>query len=112
MSRAELFKIRTHRTPWVCAGLLLVGVLASPAVLLFYTPSSSSAYADAFTRTYSVLAPLIVREIHFRLLQADHGGMLRQLLRRDSPASRVWKLAENRMHAARGYLAFALGELA
>lgn len=28
----------------------------------------------------------------------------------DSPKSRVWKLAENRMHAARGYLAFALGE--
>lgn len=29
----------------------------------------------------------------------------------DGPASRVWKQAENRMHAARGYLAFALGEL-
>jgi len=28
----------------------------------------------------------------------------------DSAASRVWKQAENRMHAARGYLAFALGE--
>ncbi|MGI9605889.1 MAG: ornithine carbamoyltransferase [Acidimicrobiales bacterium] len=28
----------------------------------------------------------------------------------DSRASRVWKLAENRMHAARGYLAFVLGE--
>ncbi len=28
----------------------------------------------------------------------------------DSPASRVWKLAENRMHAARGYLAFVIGE--
>jgi len=28
----------------------------------------------------------------------------------DSPASRVWRLAENRMHAARGYLAFALDE--
>ena len=28
----------------------------------------------------------------------------------DSAASRVWKLAENRMHAARGYLAFALGD--
>lgn len=28
----------------------------------------------------------------------------------DGAASRVWKLAENRMHAARGYLAFALGE--
>lgn len=28
----------------------------------------------------------------------------------DSAASRVWKQAENRMHAARGYLAFALDE--
>ncbi len=28
----------------------------------------------------------------------------------DSAQSRVWKLAENRMHAARGYLAFALSE--
>ena len=28
----------------------------------------------------------------------------------DSAASRVWKQAENRMHSARGYLAFALGE--
>ena len=28
----------------------------------------------------------------------------------DGDASRVWRQAENRMHAARGYLAFALGE--
>lgn len=28
----------------------------------------------------------------------------------DGPASRIWKQAENRMHAARGYLAFALDE--
>lgn len=28
----------------------------------------------------------------------------------DGASSRVWRLAENRMHAARGYLAFALGE--
>jgi len=28
----------------------------------------------------------------------------------DGAASRVWRQAENRMHAARGYLAFALGE--
>ena len=30
----------------------------------------------------------------------------------DGAASRVWRQAENRMHAARGYLAFALGEQA
>jgi AraC-like DNA-binding protein len=36
-----------------------------------------------------VMAPLILKEIHFRLLVANHGGMLRQLMRRDSRASRI-----------------------
>ena len=56
---------------------------------------------DAFARLFragrdpieaDALAPLIVREIHFRLLQADHGGMLRQLLWRDSAASKVGRV--------------------
>ena len=36
-----------------------------------------------------VMAPLVLREIHFRLLTAGHGGMLRQLMQRDSHASRI-----------------------
>jgi AraC-like DNA-binding protein len=36
-----------------------------------------------------VMAPLILKEIHFRLLMANHGGMLRQLMHRDSHASRI-----------------------
>lgn len=36
-----------------------------------------------------VLAPSIRREIHFRLLMAPNGGMLRSLLRHDSHASRI-----------------------
>ncbi|MEL6349867.1 MAG: AraC family transcriptional regulator [Myxococcota bacterium] len=36
-----------------------------------------------------VLAPLVRRELHYRLLKADSGGMLRQLLRRDSHASSI-----------------------
>ena len=36
-----------------------------------------------------VLLPLLRREIHFRLLLARHGGMLRRLSRRDSHASRI-----------------------
>ncbi len=36
-----------------------------------------------------VLMPLILREIHFRVLLARHGVMLRQLLRRESHASRL-----------------------
>lgn len=36
-----------------------------------------------------VITPLLRREIHFRLLIAKHGAMLRQLLHRESAASRV-----------------------
>lgn len=38
-----------------------------------------------------VMAPLIRREVHFRLLLASHGGMLRQFLRRESHANRIAK---------------------
>jgi AraC-like DNA-binding protein len=36
-----------------------------------------------------VMAPLLMREIHFRLLMARQGGMLRELLRHDSHASNI-----------------------
>ena len=36
-----------------------------------------------------VMAPLLMREIHFRLLMATYGGMLRELLRHDSHASNI-----------------------
>jgi AraC-like DNA-binding protein len=39
--------------------------------------------------TAAMLAPLILREIHFWMLMADHGGMLRELCRADSRAARI-----------------------
>src|SRR5690606_20868538 len=36
-----------------------------------------------------VLGPLILKEIHYRLLMAPCGGMLRNLVRYDSPASAI-----------------------
>jgi AraC-like DNA-binding protein len=44
---------------------------------------------SANRRDARVLAPLIVREIHYRLLTVDHGATLRRLLRPDSHASRI-----------------------
>ncbi|NOD47158.1 MULTISPECIES: AraC family transcriptional regulator [unclassified Ruegeria] len=58
---------------------------------------------DAMTRLFrasqnamdtQILAPMISREVHYRLLQADHGGMLRQMLWRDSPASRIARVID------------------
>lgn len=60
--------------------------------------ASDAALIDAVHRLFNIskdpveaqtLAPLVLREIHFRLLRARHGGMLRQLLNYDSPASRI-----------------------
>lgn len=41
-----------------------------------------------------VLGPLLQQELHFRLLMAPHGAMLRNLLRRDSHASRIGQAIE------------------
>ena len=50
-------------------------------------------YLDVMTKPQEreVLEPLILREIHFRVLMAPNGKMLRQLLSRDSHASRISK---------------------
>ena len=56
------------------------------------------AFVDALSRYFSlidnqaeatVMAPLIRKELHYRLLVESHGGMLRRLLRLDSRASRI-----------------------
>lgn len=57
-----------------------------------------------------VMAPLIKREIHFRLLMAQHGATLRQLLSRESHASRIAKAITQ---IRQGYTApLAISELA
>ncbi|MEM7118829.1 MAG: AraC family transcriptional regulator [Chloroflexota bacterium] len=52
-----------------------------------------------------VLAPLLLKEIHFRLLIASHGGMLRQLLWRDSHASRIARAIQQIRREFRGQVA-------
>ncbi|PIQ24610.1 AraC family transcriptional regulator [bacterium (Candidatus Blackallbacteria) CG17_big_fil_post_rev_8_21_14_2_50_48_46] len=42
-----------------------------------------------------ILSPLLFKEIHFRLLIAAHGGMLRHLLWHDSHASRISRAIEH-----------------
>ncbi len=73
---------------------------ADPRTVALDVGTADDALIDAFTRLAAlgdrpveapVLAPLIVHEIHFRLLLADHGAVLRQLLRRESHASRISK---------------------
>ena len=59
MIRAEIYKLRTHRTPWVCAAALLVGVVSPSIVLIWYTPNDPSAYTTNLTEAYDVLGVLL-----------------------------------------------------
>ncbi len=64
-------------------------------------------------RDLKALAPLYVREAHFRMLEARHGGMLRTLLWRDSAASRVGRaIAAIRADIARPMRVAQLAEIA
>ncbi|GEM_PF-615912 len=56
--RAELYKLRAHRTPAAVAGILLLGVLAPSAVLLWYTPDSAMAYTETWSTVFAILGPL------------------------------------------------------
>ncbi|MEM1334598.1 MAG: AraC family transcriptional regulator [Actinomycetota bacterium] len=72
--------------------------------------TADEAVIDAFGRLLAlcdspteapVLAPLVVHEIHFRLLLAEHGAVLRRLLHRESHASRISKaIGHIRAHLA------------
>ena len=64
------------------------------------TGETDEALLDAFARLFAllehpldakVLLPLVLREIHFRLLSARHGATLRRLLQRGSHAERIAK---------------------
>lgn len=81
--------------------------------------SADEALVDAMVRYYGllenpleakVLGPLILKELHFRVLMAPHGGMFRNLLRRDSHASRITQTIDHIRQNFRS--AIAVAELA
>lgn len=57
--KAELYKLRAHRTPWACAAVLLVAVLTPAVVMVIYTPKDTSSYGLAFTSTFEIFSVLV-----------------------------------------------------
>lgn len=76
------------------------GIIEDQVASAFNTGQADAELIGALERLFElvdrpneakVMLPLLEREIHFRMLMAQHGGMLRQLLQRDSQASRIAK---------------------
>ncbi len=59
MLRAELYKIRTHRTPAVLTSVLALGVLIPSAVLLWYSPANTTAYTSIYSTIFAILTVLL-----------------------------------------------------
>ena len=55
--RAELYKLRTHRTPWVALAIVCVGVLIAPAIMIF-NPSSDPNWYTNYGEIWSLLTGL------------------------------------------------------
>lgn len=88
----------TDRVVVQSATVVAYNLVASLTLYVLGVSQTDPALIDALGRYFAlankpdeaeVMAPLIFKEIHFRLLTAPHGGMLRRLLRRDSHASRI-----------------------
>ncbi len=90
MTRAEIYKLRTHRTPWVCAAALLVGVLMPSIALIWYTPADTAAYSSAYLDTYDVLSVLLGIIFGGWLLGTEYRqGTLKRLLAGEPRRMRV-----------------------
>ncbi len=81
MINAERFKLRTHRTPLVCAVVLLAGVLAPSIALIWYDPPDPSMYTDNFTDSFEALSVLLAVVFGGWLLGTEYRqGTVKRLL--------------------------------
>jgi len=59
MTRTELFKLRTHRTPWLLLAILVVSVLIAPIYYGIRNPDDSAAVIETFVGVFGVMAQLL-----------------------------------------------------
>lgn len=59
MIRTELFKLRTHRTPWVLLAILTVSVVIAPIYFAIRNPEDPQEIIAPLTGVFIVLGPLL-----------------------------------------------------
>lgn len=59
MTRTELFKLRTHRTPWVLLSILVASLTVAPIYFAIKPPADTADLTDAYLGAAGAIAPLL-----------------------------------------------------
>ena len=90
MIRTELFKLRTHRTPWVLFTILIVSLCVAPIYFAIKPPNDAAAVTDAFLGVSGILAPLLAAVFGGWIVGHEfRQGTLRRVLGNDARRGRL-----------------------
>lgn len=59
MTRTELFKLRTHRTPWVLLAALVTFLSIAPIYFAIKNPADTASVTEAYLGVAGIMAPLL-----------------------------------------------------
>jgi len=90
MIRTELFKLRTHRTPWVLLTIFVVSLCVAPIYLAIKHPTDTATFADAYLGVAGIMAPLLGAVFGGWLIGHEfRQGTLRRVLGNDARRGRL-----------------------
>lgn len=90
MIRTELFKLRTHRTPWMLFAILVASLVVGPIYFSIKEPDDATAVIDTLTGVFSVMAPLLGAVFGSWIVGHEfRQGTLRRVLGNDARRGRL-----------------------
>lgn len=90
MIRTELFKLRTHRTPWTLLGILISTLVIAPIYYSFKEPGDPDDVINALVDVFGVMAPLLATVMGGWVVGHEfRQGTLRRVLGSDARRARL-----------------------